>query len=676
MEGQQIKGNKLVDAAEFSTPAVLTPLRRKSFMVQQSNVRLSLLENDDEAERLARRREIDTKSTTAESTNDRRRSLGLSILSNKSSMEMVEHVSECIKLAAGNKINLKNAFGLKMIDFMTYMIKNRDSNMANLQMASMSLDVSTTIYGFRVDGIHMEILKMMGGLNKQDKDIENSRDNDAEPEVTNANNEVQTKEKTKKKRVKQQIFTPVESLRTNVQTAKPVLTNMESDLQTSDRLLQAMLPSHAGSGFYPHPYNDILVDTVMRTETQDTGVGDSIPIIKDISELKICSPMFHFDFLNFDVNEEPEDAEPEKINENTFQFDLNASLQDTRESYAGMDYADIGDNEDNEDNKNNEEENVDRCVKLPGQTENIVNFQQLLVNTAAFKPSEYSVVQQSLNIHWRGPSHWKPTNIRKVLGNSKIVEKCHQAPNKKKKELELCYDHETRESCVANFLPSTKVKIHTRTAKMEWNEEILTFPPDEHYDIAQASKLYLHPKILLGPSKNTDEMNTTHLSDIVENYDYNNENDTSSYCPQTNDNGYKETEENDGAVFTNDCIVPTQPLTGTNLVDMPTLASKTNIPYCVRAKKIDMKQLKQSIWKCLCTDSDKQDNESLQNSDKMNDTKNFNEIHKILPTLLTKSNAEALSFPISFVSLLHLANEKLLNITSSHDTSDLIIKQD
>ncbi|XP_076298873.1 condensin complex subunit 2 [Lasioglossum baleicum] len=685
-----MEGNKLIDAAALSTSGTSSPLRRKSIMVRQPILVSSLSENDDEAERLARRREsIAASPPIAGNTTDKRRSLGLSILGNMSNNQLVERISQCLKLGAENKITLKNAFGLQMIDFMTYMIKKQDSNMSNLQMASMSLDVSTKIYGFRVDGVHMEILKILGALDKQDKNIENTTNNDAEPmdtEETNENNNVErTQERKKKKKVIQQIVATVESLQTNVQTTKPIFPNTTSDLETSDKLFQAMLPNHGGSRFYLHPHNDVLVDTVTRKETLDTGVTHSVPTPKDILAMEICPPMFHFDFQNFDVNEEPQDVEPqdvelenvepEKTNGNTFQFDLNASLQDTRESYAGINNFDIEDYEDDE------EENVHRCVPLPNQVENIVDFQQILGSTVVFKPSEYSIVQQSLNIHWRGPSHWKPTNIRKILGDSKTDKRCRQAPNRKKKEVELCYDLDTREILETKLLPSKAVKINIRTARMEWHEEILTLPKDEHYDFVQARKLYVHVT-MFEPPKNTDEMDTTHLSDIVENYDYDNEMNTSNYCPQANVSEYNEIEENNGNLDSAESVVPTQALTGTNLVAIPTLTNKTYISYCVRQKKIDMKQLKKSIWKCLCTDSDKQDmeedtrrNENLQNLNEINGAKSFNKIYKELPTLLSKNNAEALSFPISFVSLLHLANEKSLEVNSSPDMTDLIIRQ-
>lgn len=206
MATRKSMSNRLIDSTIHSSPASSSPLRRKSILPQKLNNNFALSENDDEAERLARRKEItDTSTTTITSinSNDKRRSLGLSFLVNMPPSQMAERISQCIKLGTENKINPKNAFSLEMIDFMTYMIKKKDANMSNLQVATTSLDVSTKIYGFRVDGVHMDILKMIAGVDKQNKYNENQNNmekmNSQEVEENNFDRQKQEKKKKKKK---------------------------------------------------------------------------------------------------------------------------------------------------------------------------------------------------------------------------------------------------------------------------------------------------------------------------------------------------------------------------------------------------------------------------------------------------------------------------------------------
>ena len=209
MATRKSMSNRLIDSTIHSSPASSSPLRRKSILPQKLN-NFALSENDDEAERLARRKEITNTSTTtitnSINSNDKRRSLGLSFLVNMPPSQMAERISQCIKLGTENKINPKNAFSLEMIDFMTYMIKKKDANMSNLQVATTSLDVSTKIYGFRVDGVHMDILKMIAGIDKQNKYNENQNNmekmNSQEVEENNFDRQKQEKKKKKKKKKK------------------------------------------------------------------------------------------------------------------------------------------------------------------------------------------------------------------------------------------------------------------------------------------------------------------------------------------------------------------------------------------------------------------------------------------------------------------------------------------
>lgn len=266
MESRKSLMHKRLESLQNS-PTSSTPLRRKSII--QSSSAGTLSENDDEAERIARRREILTTSASSPpNTNSKRYSLGLGFLANIPAPQMAESINECIKLSAENKINIKNAFSLEMIDFMTYMIKKQDVNMSNLQVASTSLDVSTKIYGYRVDSVHMEILKMVGGLEKQDNDAEKDADEgEAMQEGAEASGERNDgQKKKKKKRARQKILSTMEALRGNIEISKPMSAMIgEGDLQTSDMLYQATLPNHANSGFYLHLYNDVLVDTLEIT---------------------------------------------------------------------------------------------------------------------------------------------------------------------------------------------------------------------------------------------------------------------------------------------------------------------------------------------------------------------------------------------------------------------------
>ena len=101
----------------------------------------------------------------------------------------IEDAAKVIELMRFNKINVKNAFDINVnfIESITNMInKNEESAW---QKASASLDATAKIYGFRVDSVHTEAFKFLGGLNRN-KD--NEKNNNIE--IENENDENKKKE--------------------------------------------------------------------------------------------------------------------------------------------------------------------------------------------------------------------------------------------------------------------------------------------------------------------------------------------------------------------------------------------------------------------------------------------------------------------------------------------------
>ena len=83
-----------------------------------------------------------------------------------------------MKLSAENKISVKNAFQLKLIDYMAEMMKTKKkSEMDNFQSASCALDASTKIYAYRVDSVHSDTLKLAGGVGDTNKENEGNKNN-------------------------------------------------------------------------------------------------------------------------------------------------------------------------------------------------------------------------------------------------------------------------------------------------------------------------------------------------------------------------------------------------------------------------------------------------------------------------------------------------------------------
>lgn len=102
-------------------------------------------------------------------------------------------------------------------------------------------------------------------------------------------------------------------------------------------------------------------------------------------------------------------------------------------------------------------------------------------------------------------------------------------------------------------------------------------------------------------------------------------------------------------------FVPTFPL-------FPQVA-KIFIPYAMRAKKVDMKQLKHCTWKILTEKTPEGEKEDVAET-------TFFTVYKRLPSKLTPNMRESLSVPLALLSVLHLANEKGLILKKREELND------
>lgn len=79
----------------------------------------------------------------------------------------------------------------------------------------------------------------------------------------------------------------------------------------------------------------------------------------------------------------------------------------------------------------------------------------------------------------------------------------------------------------------------------------------------------------------------------------------------------------------------------------------------MRAKKVDMKQLKYCTWKML-----------TEQTPDVNPT-TFFKLYTRLPSKLSTNMRESLSVPLALLSVLHLANEKGLILEKKEDLKDI-----
>ena len=242
----------------------------------------------------------------------------------------------------------------------------------------------------------------------------------------------------------------------------------------------------------------------------------------------------------------------------------------------------------------------------------------------------------------------------------------------------------------AMTVPKTTVKLQPKTMNT-WSEEKLILPTDLHYSGKDFGTLYhcdFHVAVKLACQMSVD--------DSVADYDFNNDNDVSNFCPDVggeDGGGY----DDDGAemelgVGGDGDLQGTMGEANTSLVAVPNKVEKIQIGYAKQAKKMDMRRLKSIEWELLKTSLTAKNTSNKENDDKeMNvgsgdsqpavvatdGESTFRTLYRDLHVskMMTAQMSENLSVPLAFVALLHLCNENNLALQSRVDLTDFVIRQ-
>ena len=107
------------------------------------------------------------------------------------------------------------------------------------------------------------------------------------------------------------------------------------------------------------------------------------------------------------------------------------------------------------------------------------------------------------------------------------------------------------------------------------------------------------------------------------------------------------------------------------LIAQPTRVQKVEIGYAKVAKQVDVGALKRSLWELLADEP----SSAEPSARRMTSEASFQEIVARLPEKIPEQKLPDLSIAYNFICLLHLANEKGLEIVGQPDLKDLRVKQ-
>ncbi|XP_056889851.1 condensin complex subunit 2 [Takifugu flavidus] len=654
--------------------------------------------NDDEKERRQRRRSrvIDLQAATESSFNDStsHSTTGTPAAVPKlSNAQISEHYSTCIKLSTENKITTKNAFGLHLIDYMADILKQKDSELTNFKVAAGTLDASTKIYAVRVDAVHADAYRVLGGLGAETKPGEDHGSGEGGRDEDAAGAEVSKHPKRKrppKKTVEQNLGNINSSESERRCEVDPMFQRMASSFDESSTagvFLSVLFSENSRCELLFPSYMTLLQSIPLYSPPPPQKVPAS-PFMSRLQRSQekccICPSLQDFSFSSW----KPEQAMNqllEKMKQGDHVFDVNAEPEADPEDDDCPDFdADceegLGDCEDRA------EEHKDGCeASGSGKTRDVIPIGEGDIATMCLQlssqPREYSYFSPRTMATWAGPGYWqfKPKHKLDHLPDKEMRKR------KAKKTFEIDFSDDVN---FDTYFRTTRAATTNSKSALNVTNKRTILPADFQFPPETLSQLSLKPSCSL--SQEAQRRLSGEIGEGIGDYDYNNANDTANFCPGIqggdSDDDVEGFAGSDDTQPSGDSIPPpSQDLEGIStygegdLVPEPHRVNKIEINYAKTAKKMDMKRLKNNMWTLLTESPQKPPQEMTPVAAtpvaEVCGEKTFRETTKTLLHRLPNMMAQNLSVPLAFVALLHLANEKNLELVKVDDMSDIIIRQ-
>lgn len=674
--------------------------------------------------------------------------------------ELAHLYSSTIKLCQDNKINARNTWNLNLIDYMTMLVRDdndadvaravsfeetpqtasknvpknplgKNSDDTDFQLAGVTLDAGVKIYCSRVDSIHVNAFKMLGGLAHSnpddiisDPDDEASANNNADPDST------RTRSRGRHRPGRA-------TLEMNLQNI--TVRKLENDL-VADPLFQKMSAAFdegGASGMLINnlpvgPRGEILFDSAdfadsnMQPELEPEGQPDSAEATSECfySIPNFPHPLEQRDvicprFLRFFRSKVSADSES-SASTMAYGDDSTYTSQETQDSatstwnqdstsqsqvefdYDANDLEQAGDfgvftaPDDSQSPQNDDDDAVNlfntsssRRGSLASASMAIQRGNVDLIEAGLHlnENDEYAFFSKAALSSWAGPIHWR------FHASESSTTEAKGKPKKPRGKIAMLLDFSSDASAIdfeKLFEPGKTPQSHQLSASVRegMDEKKVTLPEDLHLSIRWLTGLFLNKRTFVkvrgAAVEHTGDDDDVQVGDNGW-YDFDNDGDNDDFpetdLPNSNEAG------TDGEVGRSSM--------GVNLVPEPTRVEAVDINYAKVAKDVDVRALKSGIWSRLCGETGPVQDDSLQMeseqekeeaSTEMKDvrdgcTQNLQDVVRDMEQFVPASSLADVSLSYVFICLLHLANEKELRIEqppngNSDVLEDLIISLD
>lgn len=319
------------------------------------------------------------------------------------------------------------------------------------------------------------------------------------------------------------------------------------------------------------------------------------------------------------------------------------------------------------------------------------------------RDSEYSFFDERALSGWAGPNHWR---FRAAATGTNDTPRGDAGTKRPKGKTAMLLDYSSEAPVMdfaAEFAPPKNAKtiLLSEGVIKGFTEAKVTLPVDVGYKSQNLATLFLKPKVAVVAKRrrvaeDAQNMDGEDGEDGGGWFDYDNDADNDNFCP-----GHDGGDANDIFSFDNDGGGDDgylNALGGADLVDEPTQVEKIDIGFATVAKKVDVRQLKSGMWSQLRAggepEAEDENEEAAGGSPgqvpaaaagrvltgdgediRTGGVQTLQQVVQNMPSFVPKESLHEVSISYVFICLLHLANEKTLDVKAGENGAldDLII---
>ncbi|KAF8661344.1 hypothetical protein AX16_001439 [Volvariella volvacea WC 439] len=650
---------------------------------------------------------------------------------------MNSNFEEWMRMATDNKINAANSWSFALIDYFHDMslLRNNDDNSINFQRASCTLDGCVKIWTSRVDSVGNETGKLLSNLTdgRDEDEDENDPDNPADPSQARKRAHRPTatlaKDPSQLRSKKLDLEFNVDPLFRKTCAdfdeggAQGLLMNHLSLGVGSDSALRIVFDGGDQMGTQEddqvdiEPEHEVDLTFLCTRFLPDLAVLEDKAIAHSLADFSFSKNSFNLDEVSMfqDRTQMDDDDDDEPGNDGFVGGD--APVEDffvgadaVADDYGGDmgmgggDYGDQGSNG-SAPPESAEARSGPYVAFDPRRAPNERDFVMALTEGDA-DGGMMDYFDQNFLKNWAGPEHWK---LRKVIRRPETDANANKGTKVRKEKKEAFkIDFSTpaskslKELSKELFAPVTKgaginlpgtgftsKRSRKKTQDKEKRDDH-RLPDDMHFSSRQLVTLFLKPKFYLKMRGQKVRFNESGDGEVDENFW------AQAAAGQAGNGAEQDGEDPSGAVPFNtqffhddyddgpgfddgdDGDGPDVPDAGEQDLLAATQGQKRKIRpetvnYAKRAKRVDVRKLKENIWKGLdivvapqheAEDSMDVDQPSANLTDP-NEARTFGTVINGLQRAYPREKMEEISTSFCFICLLHLANEQGLKLESN-----------